>query len=100
MTGNSAVNWTKVYKKNSDIVTRKIAGELFVVPVKGRLADMQRIFTLNPVAEYLWEEIDKGKSLDEILNGILNRYEVGKEQAEADILDFIAELLEMDLVRE
>lgn len=100
MTRNSAGNWTKVYKKNSDIVTRKIAGELFVVPVKGRLADMQRIFTLNPVAEYLWEEIDKGKSLDEILNGILNRYEVGKEQAEADILDFIAELLEMDLVRE
>lgn len=100
MSNTNAGHWGKIYKKNRDIVTRKIAGELFIVPVKGRLADMQRIFTLNPVAEYIWEELDKEKSLDDIRKGVLNRYDVGKEQADSDILDFIDELLETDLVRE
>lgn len=91
--------WTKVFKKNSAIVSRKIGGELFLVPVKGTLADMQKIFTLNPVAEYIWKELD-GKKLAEICNGVISTFEVEKEQAEADIRGFITELLEADLIGE
>ncbi len=100
MNDANTMRWEKIYRKNNDIVTRKIAGELFIVPVKGTLADMQRIFTLNPIAEYIWEELDSAKSLDVISKGILDRYDVGKEQADADMLDFIDELLEADLIRE
>jgi hypothetical protein len=88
---------TKVYKKNADIVTRRIADELFLVPIKGNIADMQRIFTLNPVAEYIWQQIDM-KNLKEIRDGILGRFDVEKERAEADIEEFIRELSEADLI--
>jgi hypothetical protein len=90
----------KVYKKNKDIVTRKIADELFLVPIKGKIADMQRIFTLNPVGQYIWQEIDNGKGLDEIHKGIIERFDVENEQADSDIREFIAELIEADLIRE
>jgi hypothetical protein len=89
----------KIYRRNEDIVTRKIAGELFLVPIRGKVADMQRIFTLNPVAEYVWQEIDK-QSLNEIRKGILAQFDVEKERADADISEFIAELLEAELIRE
>ena len=48
----------KVFIKNEEVISRKIAGETILVPVRGRLADMRRIFTLNPVAEYIWHRID------------------------------------------
>ena len=91
--------WEKVYKKSADVVSRKIAGELFLVPIRGNLADMQHIFTLNPVAEYIWLELGE-KRLCEIRDGVMADFEVVKEQAETDIRDFIAELLEEDLIKE
>jgi len=90
----------QVFRKNQDIVTRTITGELFIVPVRGKLADMQRIFTLNPVAEYIWNSLDGQTSIEAIRKGVLSAYEVEEEQADADIRDFVTELLEADLIRE
>jgi hypothetical protein len=89
----------KIFKKNDNIVSRKIADELFLVPIKGTLADMQRIFTLNPVAEYIWKELD-GKNLNDICTGVTSTFSVKREQAESDICEFVSELLDADLIRE
>jgi hypothetical protein len=91
------ISWDKIFNKNVAVVSRKIGGELFLVPIKGSLANMQRIFTLNPVAEYIWQELDK-KDLNEICNGIVSRFEVGREEAERDISEFMNELLEANLI--
>jgi hypothetical protein len=86
------------FKKNDNIVSRKIAGETFLVPVKGNLADMQRIFTLNQVAEFIWNELGH-KNLYDICNDIIQNFNVEREQAESDMRDFIRELSESDLIR-
>ena len=92
--------WDKIFRKNEQIVSRKIAGDLFLVPIKGKLADMQRIFTLNPVGEYIWQTLDNQKSLRDICNEVIAKFEVEKEQAESDISEFIHELLDTDLIKE
>ena len=92
--------WHKVFKKDENIVARKIAGEFFLVPIRGKLADMQKIFTLNPVAEYIWQEIDNQKSLPDICNGIMSAFHVKKDQAESDVREFVTELLAEDLIKE
>jgi hypothetical protein len=33
----------KVYRKVEEIVSRRIADEMFIVPIRGRLADMKQI---------------------------------------------------------
>jgi len=88
-----------VYRKNEDIVTRKIAGELFVVPVRGKLADMQRIFVLNTVGEYIWQQIDEQKSLEDIRKGVIDRFDVGEDTADSDIREFISGLLDEGLIK-
>ncbi len=92
--------WGKTFGINTDIVSRKIAGELFLIPVKGKIADLQSIYTLNAVAEYIWKELDGIKSLDEIRTGIVSRFDVKKEQADSDIKEFIDELIKADLIIE
>jgi len=91
--------WNKVFRKNKDIVSRKIADELFLVPIRGNLADMQKIFTLNPVAEYIWQELNN-KNLGDICDRVMSAFEVEKPRAESDIREFVAELLDADLIRE
>jgi hypothetical protein len=95
-----AYMWDKIFRKNEQIVSRNIAGELFLVPIRGKLADMQQIFTLNPVGEYIWQELDNQKRLKDICNGVISNFKVEKEQAESDISDFIHELLDSDLITE
>jgi len=90
----------QVFRKNGDIVSRRIADELFLVPIRGRLADMQRIFTLDPVGEYIWDGLDGGKSVGEIGRGVLREFDVEEGQALADTRDFIGELLQAGLISE
>lgn len=43
----------KVYRHSGDVVNRQILGDTLLVPVRGKLADLQRIFALNPVARHI-----------------------------------------------
>jgi hypothetical protein len=48
-----------VYRKKKDLVTREIAGETLIVPTRGNLADMQRIFALDGVAAFIWQHLER-----------------------------------------
>lgn len=88
----------RVYKKRDDVVSRDIAGETILVPIRGKLADMQRIFALNPVAEYIWEHLNGEQTLEEIKTDIIKNFKVEEKQAENDLHEFIDELIEADLI--
>jgi hypothetical protein len=92
--------WGKTFKKTGEIASRSIAGETLLVPIRGKLADMQRIFALNSVAEYIWKRLDGGKPLGEIRNEVLSHFEVGREEAENDIQTFISDLMKENLITE
>jgi hypothetical protein len=96
----SRQNFSKIYVRNNDVISRKIAGELFLVPIKGKIADMESIFALTAVAEYIWERLDGRKSLHEILNDVVAGFDVEHEQAESDVWDFIAQLMDAGLISE
>jgi hypothetical protein len=101
MTINDAEDiWNRRFTKEESIVSRAIVGETLLVPIRGNLADMQKIFSLNDVADYVWGHLDGDRSLIELRDGILDEFEVSKGDAETDLLEFINELLEADLIRE
>lgn len=90
----------KVFEKTENIVSRRIAGELFLVPISGDIANMQRVFTLTPVAEFIWEKLDGRMNLNDIRRDVLGRFDVPEKQAELDINEFVTELLKEGLARE
>ncbi len=96
----NGANFCKVFIRNSDVISRKIAGELFLVPIKGKIADMENLFALTAVAEYIWEKLDGRKSLNEILNDVVDHFDVEPKQAESDIWEFITELVGSGLITE
>lgn len=88
----------KVYKREESVVTREIIGETILVPIRGNLADMQRIFTLNEVGAYIWEKLDGKTKLDEIHKGLEETFEVENKRAKHDLDEFITDLLEAELI--
>jgi len=98
MENSELMLWERLYRREENIVAREIAGEMILVPIRGNLADMQRIFSLNPVAAYIWEHLDGGTHLEDICKGVVTDFEVEKEEAEADIHDFISDLLQANLI--
>jgi hypothetical protein len=90
--------WEKVFRKKGEIVTRTIGGETLLVPIRGKLADMQRIFSLNPLGEIIWQQLDGAKPLGEIRDDILKSYDAEMKDIETDIREFVGALLQEDLI--
>jgi hypothetical protein len=83
----------KVYKKSDSIVSRKIADEFLLVPIKQNVGDLESIYTLNEVATRVWELIDGKKRVEEIKDKIVEEFEVTPQEAEKDLASLFKQLL-------
>jgi hypothetical protein len=43
-----------IYTKSPDIVFRRIADEVILVPIRRNTADLEKIYTLNASASFIW----------------------------------------------
>jgi hypothetical protein len=94
------MNMTARYRKKDKIAGRNIAGESFLIPVCGKPADMENIFILNPMADFIWQRLDGEQTLAAILAAIVEGFAVDREQALADMTDLIGQLLGNALIEE
>ena len=92
--------WKKTFAQADNIVHRKIAGEELLVPIRGELADMQRIFTLNAVGGQVWKRLDGKLSLEKVAQAIFDRFDADREQVEEDVQAFVSHLVEAGLAVE
>ena len=88
----------KVYRKDSDVVARKIADEFILVPVRRDAEAGAYIYTLNPVAARIWGLLDGKRGIAEIVETIVQGYEVEPPQAEEDLVNFLGQLEAIGLI--
>jgi hypothetical protein len=90
----------QLYSQNDNIVRRDIADETILVPIRGNLADMQRIYALDPVADFIWQQLDGRQSVGKIHSAIVDNFDVEAQQAALDLNEFIEKLLQANLIEE
>lgn len=93
------VNLDKVYKKNSDVVFRKIADEFILVPIRQKVVDLKSIYTLNDIAAFIWELIDGRRNIHEVKDKIIDEFDVESLQAESDIKEIFSQLEDLELIQ-
>ena len=49
---------SKCFIKQDNFVTREIAGETIIVPIRSHVADLDSIYTLNEVGTLIWSLVD------------------------------------------
>ncbi len=83
------MNIIEIFNKKSLFSTRNVGGELILVPVKNKVADMNEIFTLNEVGCFIWDNIDGKKNMDDIVNILVSEFDVDEDTARNDLSEFL-----------
>jgi len=91
---------TNTFAKVGDFVTRAVADETIVVPIRSSVGDLDSIYTFNEVGAAVWALIDGSRTVDAIVAAVEGEFEVGHDEATRDVLAFLATLAEAGLIRE
>ena len=89
----------KCFTKESDFVTRDVAGEMIIVPIKGHVGDLEGVFTLNELGSMIWQLINGQTTARELVEAVQNEYDIGAAEAEKDVVDFLRSLEDAGLIR-
>jgi hypothetical protein len=87
-----------VYSRRDPIVVREIAGEHLLVPVRRKVGELRAIYALMGSAAPIFELLDGSRSLGEVRDVLVERFEVSGEEAWAELCRFVEELEEQGLV--
>ena len=84
--------------RKADVVQREVAGEVFLVPIRGHLADLQELFVLNETGSWIWERLDaSGCVFDDLVLGLVSEFDVDVDTARRDVEIFARQLVESGL---
>lgn len=79
-------------------VLRNIVGETILVPIGQNNEAFNGLITINELGKFIWENIESSKDEDELLQRILDEYEVDKDVAKADLDEFLGKLKAVDII--
>jgi Coenzyme PQQ synthesis protein D (PqqD) len=87
-------------KRSQNVVSRVVADEAIVVPIRRGAADMDSIYTFNESGTMLWSMIEERRSPADLAAYLQANYGLSAEQAIADTEQFIAELTDAGLIEQ
>lgn len=90
---------SQVFVRSQSVVSRRVAGETLIVPVRGKVGDLASIYSFNTTGSLIWESLDTAKGFAELISIIEQEYAVEHDQAEKDVKQFLNEMLAADLVQ-
>jgi len=87
------------YERNPDFIFRTIADEAVLVPIRQQVADMECIYTMNPVGAFVWQRLEAPATQAELRAALLEEYAAEPEVIAADLEDFLSEMAAIGAVR-
>ncbi|HYR27741.1 MAG TPA: PqqD family protein [Thermoanaerobaculia bacterium] len=94
----TSIDLEKVYRHVTDVVCRKVGPESILVPIRHNVGDLDYIYTLSPVATFIWNLLDGTRSLVQIVEAVCNEYDVPNDQAATDVAELVSDLSKVSLV--
>lgn len=87
-------------KIKDGVMLSRVAGSYVVVPVGAVQADFTGMITLNPVGAFLWSNLEKEITREELLKNVLAQYSIDEETASRDIDRYLEKLRKNGLLEE
>jgi len=91
--GETRMDLTKNFKRNERVTWRVLEGDCILLHL-----DSGVYYTLNSAGRFVWESLDGKKSLSDIHEAMLDRYEADREGVKGDLLEILEDLMKEDLV--
>lgn len=85
-------------KINKNYVVKNVIGEVVIVPT-GEIAQyFNGLISTNQVAGFIWENMEKCDTPEDMLKLVLENFDVEEEQARNDVLGFLDTLKKAKMI--
>ena len=96
---NRKIEYTKVYKANPNIVMREVDGDCLLIPTGNDIA-INGLITLNPIAQFLWQQFQTPSTIPEVLAKAKEKYDDKEGCMERDIRCFVNDYIGINFIME
>jgi hypothetical protein len=92
------ISGTQVFVRSRAVVSRVVAGETLIVPVRGKVGDLASIYSFNETGSLIWRLLDAPRTVGEVVGAVAEEYQVDPEQVRQDVLRFMGEMRGVGLI--
>ena len=85
-------------KIKENFVLRQVAGAWVVLPLGSATLDFNGMLSLNESGLLLWRLLEVGKDADDMVDALLQAYDVDRETAKADVEEFLNKVIQAGCV--
>ena len=87
-------------KRNPELIMRTVAGNTVLIPTGSFASKFNGMINLNGPAAFIWEKMEEVGSREEMVQLILDRYEIDEETARRDVNGFLDTAIHVGYARE
>lgn len=85
-------------KRKENFLLRNVAGQDILVTLGSKVIDMNGVVILNTSGAYLWELLAKDTSVEDLVDAVVNRFDIDYAHALADTKVFLDEVTSIGLI--
>jgi hypothetical protein len=86
------------FSRSRSVVSRTVAGETLIVPVRGKVGDLASIYSFNGTGSLIWQLLDAPRTLTDLIDAVEREYEVTRQLAQKDVTHFLEDMLSVELL--
>ena len=88
----------QVFIRSRTVVSRRVAGETLIVPIRGKVGDLASIYSFNQTGSLIWQLLENPNGLADLISALEREYDVAPDQARRDVTQFLQDTLAVGLV--
>lgn len=85
---------------NKEFILREIAGEHLIIPTGKTVLNFNGLIVVNGIGQFIWDNIQEEITFDQLIDRILEEYEVDRETAKTDTILFLDELVKAEILED
>jgi hypothetical protein len=89
---------TQILRKNPDITTRIIDGEIILIPLYASSKEADFIYVLDDIGTAIWDLVNGKRDVDQIQGLLLEDYEIAPEHLRRCVSVFLGDLKKIKAV--
>lgn len=85
-------------RTNKDYIFREIADDKMLIPTGVASQKLNGMIHLTETAAFIWQQVDVAENLDQIIQKMMEEFDVNEEIVRQDVYGFLRELYNREMV--
>jgi hypothetical protein len=85
-------------KAREGFILRNLAGEYLLMPKGEKIKNYDSVVLMNELSAFVWEKMQNPVTQSDLLEAVLNEYDVDEKTAREDLDGLLAELKEAGVI--